>query len=216
MILIVLFILSLFVWLGASMFEVRTHWTDIVTQIAVPIGGDIENFVVPGIGLLIFLVVSNGILYLTNTALKASASGAVSKIHLKDTSHTLAIQSLGSSLYTDSMNENIEPTVAWLPLRLSRWVIGFFLYKLIVGLVLFVLAVVVPIIAALIGYSDVGSMIAEILKQLSFWLLRLAMNVNGMVMFGYAITVVYAYSLYAHERIFIRDYAIMQQQIASK
>ena len=216
MILVVLFILSLIVWLGASIFEVRTHWTDIVAQIAIPMGGDVEKFVVPGVGLLIFLAVSIGILYLTNLGLRASGASAVSKIHLKDTSHTLAIQSLGPSLYTDSMNENIEPLVAWLPHRLSRWVIGFFLYKLIVGLILFVLAVVIPIVASFRGYSDIGSMIADILRQASFWLLRLAMNVNGMVIFGYAITVVYAYSLYSHERIFIRDHAIMQQQIASK
>ncbi len=216
MILLLLFLLSLFVWLGARLFEVRNHWTDIVSQITIPIGGELEKFIIPGIGLVIFVAVGIGILYVTNLLLQSIYAALVSQIHLKDQTQKLPIQLVGASVHTDAMNENIEPVVAWLPLRLAKWVIGFFVYKLILALIIFVLAVVIPIIANALGAAETGRMIAEILKEVCFTILRYAMNVNGMVIFGYSILVVYAYSLYKIERIFIRDYAIMQKQIANR
>jgi hypothetical protein len=135
------------------------------------------------------------------------------KIYRKDNSGKLAVQQFGAAIHADSMNENMEPVVAWLPLWLSRGVIAFFIYKLIIALIIFALAIVVRLILDALGYQEMSDVMFDSLKAISFWLFRFGIVEQGMVLLGYAIIVVYAYALYKHERIFIRDYAIMQKQI---
>ena len=213
MIMIILFLLSIVVWLGAGLVVNHNHWTDIIKLVDVPIGGNIEQFNVPGIGMLIYILIGMGILYIADKVLKSSALAAMDKIYRKDDSGKLAVQQFGAAIHVDSMNENMEPIVAWLPLWLSRGVIAFFIYKLIIALIIFALAIVVRLILNALGYQEMSGVMFDSLKTASFWLFRLGIVEQGMVLLGYAIIVVYAYALYKHERIFIRDYAIMQKQI---
>lgn len=208
--------LSLVVWLGARLFEVRNYWTDIVAQVTLPFDGTQEPFVVPGFGMLMFVVVGIGVLYLMHQINRSVYMGAVAELHNKNGAPRLPIQMCGTALHTDSMNENFEPLVAWFPQRLARWVIVFYVLKLIIALVIFVLAIVIPIVATFIGFGDVGNVVAGIFKEVAFLLFRYAMNVDGMVVLGYAILVTFAFSLYKHERIFIRDYAVMTQQLTKQ
>jgi hypothetical protein len=213
MIMIILFLLSIVVWLGAGLVVNHNHWTDIIKLVDVPIGGNIEQFNVPGIGMLIYILIGMGILYIADKVLKSSALAAMDKIYRKDDSGKLAVQQFGAAIHVDSMNENMEPIVAWLPLWLSRGVIAFFIYKLIIALIIFALAIVVRLILDALGYQEMSDVMFDSLKAISFWLFRFGIVEQGMVLLGYAIIVVYAYALYKHERIFIRDYAIMQKQI---
>ncbi len=213
MIMIILFLLSIVVWLGAGLVMNHNHWTDIIKLVDVPIGGNIEQFNVPGIGMLIYIVIGMGILYIADKVLQSSALAEMDKIYRKDDSGKLAIQQFGAAIHVDSMNENMEPVVAWLPLWLSRGVIAFFIYKLIIALIIFALAIVVRLILDALGYNEMSGVMFDSLKTASFWLFRFGIIEQGMVLLGYAIIVVYAYELYKHERIFIRDYAIMQKQI---
>jgi hypothetical protein len=213
MIMIILFLLSIVVWLGAGLVMNHNHWTDIIKLVDVPIGGNIEQFNVPGIGMLIYIVIGMGILYIADKVLQSSALAEMDKIYRKDDSGKLAVQQFGAAIHVDSMNENMEPVVAWLPLWLSRGVIAFFIYKLIIALIIFVLAIVVRLILDALGYQEMSDVMFDSLKAISFWLFRFGIVEQGMVLLGYAIIVVYAYALYKHERIFIRDYAIMQKQI---
>jgi hypothetical protein len=213
MIMIILFLLSIVVWLGASLVMNHNHWTDIIKLVDVPIGGNIEQFNVPGIGMLIYIVIGMGILYIADKVLQSSALAEMDKIYRKDNSGKLAVQQFGAAIHADSMNENMEPVVAWLPLWLSRGVIAFFIYKLIIALIIFALAIVVRLILDALGYQEMSDVMFDSLKAISFWLFRFGIVEQGMVLLGYAIIVVYAYALYKHERIFIRDYAIMQKQI---
>jgi hypothetical protein len=201
------------VWLGAGLVMNHNHWTDIIKLVDVPIGGNIEQFNVPGIGMLIYIVIGMGILYIADKVLQSSALAEMDKIYRKDDSGKLAIQQFGAAIHVDSMNENMEPVVAWLPLWLSRGVIAFFIYKLIIALIIFALAIVVRLILDALGYNEMSGVMFDSLKTASFWLFRFGIIEQGMVLLGYAIIVVYAYELYKHERIFIRDYAIMQKQI---
>jgi len=210
---IILFLLSIVVWLGAGLVMNHNHWTDIIKLVDVPIGGNIEQFNVPGIGMLIYIVIGMGILYIADKVLQSSALAEMDKIYRKDDSGKLAVQQFGAAIHADSMNENMEPVVAWLPLWLSRGVIAFFIYKLIIALIIFVLAIVVRLILDALGYQEMSDVMFDSLKAISFWLFRFGIVEQGMVLLGYAIIVVYAYALYKHERIFIRDYAIMQKQI---
>jgi hypothetical protein len=191
----------------------HNHWTDIIKLVDVPIGGNIEQFNVPGIGMLIYIVIGMGILYIADKVLQSSALAEMDKIYRKDDSGKLAVQQFGAAIHADSMNENMEPVVAWLPLWLSRGVIAFFIYKLIIALIIFALAIVVRLILDALGYQEMSDVMFDSLKAISFWLFRFGIVEQGMVLLGYAIIVVYAYALYKHERIFIRDYAIMQKQI---
>jgi hypothetical protein len=213
MIMIILFLLSIVVWLGAGLVMNHNHWTDIIKLVDVPIGGNIEQFNVPGIGMLIYIVIGMGILYIADKVLQSSGLAEMDKIYRKDDSGKLAIQQFGAAIHADSMNENMEPVVAWLPLWLSRGVIAFFIYKLIIALIIFALAIVVRLILNALGYQEMSDVMFDSLKAISFWLFRFGIVEQGMVLLGYAIIVVYAYALYKHERIFIRDYAIMQKQI---
>ena len=213
MIMIILFLLSIVVWLGAGLVMNHNHWTDIIKLVDVPIGGNIEQFNVPGIGMLIYIVIGMGILYIADKVLQSSGLAEMDKIYRKDDSGKLAIQQFGAAIHADSMNENMEPVVAWLPLWLSRGVIAFFIYKLIIALIVFALAIVVRLILDALGYQEMSDVMFDSLKAISFWLFRFGIVEQGMVLLGYAIIVVYAYALYKHERIFIRDYAIMQKQI---
>ena len=213
MIMIILFLLSIAVWLGAGLVVNHNHWTDIIKLVDVPIGGNIEQFNVPGIGMLIYILIGMGILYIADKVLQSSALAEMDKIYRKDDSGKLAIQQFGAAIHVDSMNENMEPIVAWLPLWLSRGVIAFFIYKLIIALIIFALAIVVRLILNALGYHEMSGVMFDSLKAISFWLFRFGIVEQGMVLLGYAIIVVYAYALYKHERIFIRDYAIMQKQI---
>ena len=213
MIMIILFLLSIAVWLGAGLVVNHNHWTDIIKLVDVPIGGNIEQFNVPGIGMLINILIGMGILYIADKVLQSSALAEMDKIYRKDDSGKLAIQQFGAAIHVDSMNENMEPIVAWLPLWLSRGVIAFFIYKLIIALIIFALAIVVRLILNALGYQEMSGVMFDSLKAISFWLFRFGIVEQGMVLLGYAIIVVYAYALYKHERIFIRDYAIMQKQI---
>ena len=213
MIMIILFLLSIVVWLGAGLVMNHNHWTDIIKLVDVPIGGNIEQFNVPGIGMLIYIVIGMGILYIADKVLQSSGLAEMDKIYRKDDSGKLAIQQFGAAIHVDSMNENMEPVVAWLPLWLSRGVIAFFIYKLIIALIIFALAIVVRLILDALGYQEMSDVMFDSLKAISFWLFRFGIVEQGMVLLGYAIIVVYAYALYKHERIFIRDYAIMQKQI---
>jgi len=213
MIMIILFLLSIVVWLGAGLVMNHNHWTDIIKLVDVPIGGNIEQFNVPGIGMLIYIVIGMGILYIADKVLQSSALAEMDKIYRKDNSGKLAVQQFGAAIHADSMNENMEPVVAWLPLWLSRGVIAFFIYKLIIALIIFALAIVVRLILDALGYQEMSDVMFDSLKAISFWLFRFGIVEQGMVLLGYAIIVVYAYALYKHERIFIRDYAIMQKQI---
>lgn len=213
MIMIILFLLSIVVWLGAGLVMNHNHWTDIIKLVDVPIGGNIEQFNVPGIGMLIYIVIGMGILYIVDKVLQSSGLAEMDKIYRKDDSGKLAIQQFGAAIHADSMNENMEPVVAWLPLWLSRGVIAFFIYKLIIALIIFALAIVVRLILDALGYQEMSDVMFDSLKAISFWLFRFGIVEQGMVLLGYAIIVVYAYALYKHERIFIRDYAIMQKQI---
>ena len=213
MIMIILFLLSIVVWLGAGLVMNHNHWTDIIKLVDVPIGGNIEQFNVPGIGMLIYIVIGMGILYIADKVLQSSGLAEMDKIYRKDDSGKLAIQQFGAAIHADSMNENMEPVVAWLPLWLSRGVIAFFIYKLIIALIIFALAIVVRLILDALGYQEMSDVMFDSLKAISFWLFRFGIVEQGMVLLGYAIIVVYAYALYKHERIFIRDYAIMQKQI---
>ena len=213
MIMIILFLLSIVVWLGAGLVMNHNHWTDIIKLVDVPIGGNIEQFNVPGIGMLIYIVIGMGILYIADKVLQSSGLAEMDKIYRKDDSGKLAIQQFGAAIHADSMNENMEPVVAWLPLWLSRGVIAFFSYKLIIALIVFALAIVVRLILDALGYQEMSDVMFDSLKAISFWLFRFGIVEQGMVLLGYAIIVVYAYALYKHERIFIRDYAIMQKQI---
>jgi hypothetical protein len=210
---IILFLLSIVVWLGAGLVMNHNHWTDIIKLVDVPIGGNIEQFNVPGIGMLIYIVIGMGILYIADKVLQSSGLAEMDKIYRKDDSGKLAIQQFGAAIHVDSMNENMEPVVAWLPLWLSRGVIAFFIYKLIIALIIFALAIVVRLILDALGYQEMSDVMFDSLKAISFWLFRFGIVEQGMVLLGYAIIVVYAYALYKHERIFIRDYAIMQKQI---
>jgi hypothetical protein len=210
---IILFLLSIVVWLGAGLVMNHNHWTDIIKLVDVPIGGNIEQFNVPGIGMLIYIVIGMGILYIADKVLQSSALAEMDKIYRKDNSGKLAVQQFGAAIHADSMNENMEPVVAWLPLWLSRGVIAFFIYKLIIALIIFALAIVVRLILDALGYQEMSDVMFDSLKAISFWLFRFGIVEQGMVLLGYAIIVVYAYALYKHERIFIRDYAIMQKQI---
>ena len=210
---IILFLLSIAVWLGAGLVVNHNHWTDIIKLVDVPIGGNIEQFNVPGIGMLIYILIGMGILYIADKVLQSSALAEMDKIYRKDDSGKLAIQQFGAAIHVDSMNENMEPIVAWLPLWLSRGVIAFFIYKLIIALIIFALAIVVRLILTALGYQEMSGVMIDSLKAISFWLFRFGIVEQGMVLLGYAIIVVYAYALYKHERIFIRDYAIMQKQI---
>jgi len=213
MIMIILFLLSIVVWLGAGLVMNHNHWTDIIKLVDVPIGGNIEQFNVPGIGMLIYIVIGMGILYIADKVLQSSGLAEMDKIYRKDNSGKLAVQQFGAAIHADSMNENMEPVVAWLPLWLSRGVIAFFIYKLIIALIIFALAIVVRLILDALGYQEMSDVMFDSLKAISFWLFRFGIVEQGMVLLGYAIIVVYAYALYKHERIFIRDYAIMQKQI---
>ena len=213
MIMIILFLLSIVVWLGAGLVMNHNHWTDIIKLVDFPIGGNIEQFNVPGIGMLIYIVIGMGILYIADKVLQSSGLAEMDKIYRKDDSGKLAIQQFGAAIHADSMNENMEPVVAWLPLWLSRGVIAFFIYKLIIALIIFALAIVVRLILDALGYQEMSDVMFDSLKAISFWLFRFGIVEQGMVLLGYAIIVVYAYALYKHERIFIRDYAIMQKQI---
>ena len=172
MIMIILFLLSIVVWLGAGLVVNHNHWTDIIKLVDVPIGGNIEQFNVPGIGMLIYILIGMGILYIADKVLKSSALAAMDKIYRKDDSGKLAIQQFGAAIHADSMNENMEPIVAWLPLWLSRGVIAFFIYKLIIALIIFALAIVVRLILNALGYQEMSGVMFDSLKTASFWLFR--------------------------------------------
>ena len=73
MIMIILFLLSIAVWLGAGLVVNHNHWTDIIKLVDVPIGGNIEQFNVPGIGMLIYILIGMGILYIADKVLQSSA-----------------------------------------------------------------------------------------------------------------------------------------------
>ena len=192
MIMIILFLLSIAVWLGAGLVVNHNHWTDIIKLVDVPIGGNIEQFNVPGIGMLIYILIGMGILYIADKVLQSSALAEMDKIYRKDDSGKLAIQQFGAAIHVDSMNENMEPIVAWLPLWLSRGVIAFFIYKLIIALIIFALAIVVRLILNALGYHEMSGVMFDSLKAISFWLFRFGIVEQGMVLLGYAIIVVYA------------------------
>jgi hypothetical protein len=211
MILLILLFISLIVWLGAGLFAVRLQWYDLVVTTVLNLNGIEYSLPVPGMGLLLLLIGGVILIGLVMMIVQSTAKSAITRLHQKDFDYALPIQQY-RQLWVDAMNEHTEAAAAWLAPMLAMIVVVGFLLKYLVGLVIILIAKVLPLLTFLFEWFGWTAAVVDQLNVFAIWLLSYAVDANGMLTFGFGVIVLVGLYLYQFERIFIRDYAVMQHQ----
>jgi hypothetical protein len=209
--LLVLLMISLFVWWGASVFAVQTQWYDLVVATVLNLNGISYKLPIPGTGLLLLILGGVAVIGVCMLYLMVNAKQAISLLHQKERDFKLPTQ-IYRPLWIDAMNEHTEAVATWLTPLLALIVVVGFLLKYVVGLLIILIARVLPYLTFLYEWFGWSKDIVDQLNALAIWILSYAVDVNGMLTFGFGVIVLVALYLYQFERIFVRDYAVMQHQ----
>lgn len=211
MILLILLLISLVVWLGAGIFATRLQWYDLVASTILNLNGIEYSIPVPGMGLVLFMFVGLALVGATLFFVQSTARQAITRLHQKERDVQLPIQAY-RPVWVDAMNEQTESVAAWLAPLLAMIVVVGFLLKYLVGVLLILIAKVLPFLTFLFEWFGWTGEIVNQINAVAVFLLSYAVDVNGMLTFGFGVIVLVALYLYQFERIFIRDYAVMQHQ----
>lgn len=211
MILLILLLISVFVWVGASFFTIRLHWYDLVVPTVLNLNGIDYKLHIPGMGLVLFMIFGVALVLAMMMFVQSDARQAIIRLHQKQRDVRLTIQAY-RPFWVDAMNEQTESVVAWLAPLLARIVVIGFLIKYLVGLLLILVAKILPLLTFLYEWFGWTRAVADQVNAVAILFLSFAVDVNGMLTFGFGVIVLVALYLYQFERIFIRDYAVMQNQ----
>lgn len=211
MILLILLLISVFVWVGASFFTIRLHWYDLVVPTVLNLNGIDYPLHIPGMGLVLFMIVGVALVLAMMMFVQSDARQAITRLHQKQRDVRLTIQAY-RPFWVDAMNEQPESVVAWLAPLLALIVVIGFLIKYLVGLLLILVAKILPLLTFLYEWFGWTRAVADQVNAVAVLFLSFAVDVNGMLTFGFGVIVLVALYLYQFERIFIRDYAVMQNQ----
>jgi len=211
MILLILLLISLVVWLGTGIFAIRVQWYDLVVSTVLNLNGIKYTIPVPGMGLVLFILIGLAVIGITLLVVQSIASRVITRLHQKERDVQLPIQ-LYRPIWIDAMNEQTESVAAWLAPLLAMVVVVGFLVKYLLGVVLILIAKALPFLTFLFAWFGWTGEIINQVNALAVLLLSYAVDVNGMITFGFGVIVRVTLYLYQFERIFIRDYAVMQHQ----
>ena len=211
MILLILLLISLVVWLGTGIFAIRVQWYDLVVSTVLNLNGIKYTIPVPGMGLVLFILIGLAVIGITLLVVQSIASRVITRLHQKERDVQLPIQ-LYRPIWIDAMNEQTESVAAWLAPLLAMVVVVGFLVKYLLGVVLILIAKALPFLTFLFAWFGWTGEIINQVNALAVLLLSYAVDVNGMITFGFGVIVLVTLYLYQFERIFIRDYAVMQHQ----
>lgn len=211
MILLVLLLLSMFVWLGTDLFVIRNQWYDLFTSTVLELNDIQYPLPIPGMGVVLFVFVGCAIVWLAMFVLQQNARQALIRLHRKEFDVTLPIQFHRPS-WVDTMNEQTDSVAAWLAPLLAWVVVIGFLLKYLIGALMIVVARMIPWFAELFeSFEQMNTLINQI-NAYAVVVLAFAVDINGMVTFGFGVIVLFALYLYRQERMFVRDYVVMQHQ----
>lgn len=211
MILLILLLISLVVWLGTGIFATRVQWYDLVVSTVLNLNGIKYTIPVPGMGLVLFIFIGLAVIGITLLLVQSIARRAIARLHQKERDVQLPIQ-LYRPIWIDAMNEQTESVASWLAPLLAMVVVVGFLVKYLLGVLLILIAKALPFLTFLFAWFGWTSEIINQVNALAVFLLSYAVDVNGMLTFGFGVIVLVTLYLYQFERIFIRDYAVMQHQ----
>jgi hypothetical protein len=209
MILIVLFVISILVWVGGGWFIEQHSWHQVIPLMTAMVNEQQVTLFLPSRGILVFLSAGLVIVYLTYLWMISHAGDAVDSIHGKQHSFKLFIQSFPRTIWIDSMNDNTEPFFVWIAPVLARFIVIGFVLKFVVGVVLLLLS-------NWMRSNITAQPLISSMYNIAISLLKFATDVNGMLVFSYAVIAWFALVLYKREQVFIRDYYVMQQQLQNR
>lgn len=211
MILLVLLLISVFVWWGSGLFTIRMQWYDLVTTTVLNLNGENYTLPIPGMGLVLFVFVGVALIGMMLLFVQSTARQAITRLHQKERDVQLPIQAY-RPVWVDAMNEQTESVASWLAPLLAIVVVAGFILKYLVGLILILIAKILPFLTFVIEWFGWTGEIVNQINTVAVLFLSFAVDVNGMLTFGFGVIVLVALYLYQFERIFIRDYAVMQHQ----
>jgi hypothetical protein len=166
---------------------------------------------VPGMGLVLFMIVGVVLVGVMMMFVQLDARQAITRLHQKQRDVRLTIQTY-RPFWIDAMNEQPESVAAWLAPLLAMIVVIGFLIKYLIGLLLILVAKILPLLTFLYEWFGWTRAVVDQVNAMAVLFLSFAVNVNGMLTFGFGVIVLVALYLYQFERIFIRDYAVMQHK----
>lgn len=213
MILLLLLLMSMFVWLGVGLFTIRLQWYDLVSSTVLRLNSVDYTLPIPGMGIVLFMFVGVALLGVMLLILQFIARQAITRLHQKERDVRLPIQ-FYRPIWVDAMNEHTESVASWLAPLLAWFVVVVFVVKYMVGVILIAIAKLLPHLSFLFdgfGWTLSNQSINQI-NAVAVQFLAFAVDINGMVTFGFGVIVLVALYLYRFERNFIRDYAVMQHQ----